>query len=159
MTSKPTGAISRLKLKSAGLWMSNAVASDVSQLWAAMILQALDDIDAEPYYSTDYGYSVALFTRDGHWGRWRQEVAAMVNLHPDDLRRQGRVRIAARELREPPPPKPVRTPWAPVVAVAATARPPSPPRRLANGNDRNRRNGDWVRRFIANEGRTMASHA
>jgi len=69
-----------------------------------MLLIAVSDIRDEPYDSTDYTQSALFFTAPaGSWASWRAEVAEMIDLHADDLRRLGRAEIAAREAREPPP--------------------------------------------------------
>jgi hypothetical protein len=74
------------------------------QLWSAMLLIAVADIRDQEYNSLDYLQSVEFFTAtSGAWASWRVEVAEMLELHADDLKRLGRTEIAAREARDPPP--------------------------------------------------------
>jgi hypothetical protein len=91
-------------------------------LWAAVVDQALSDIDECPYDSTEYDAAVAFFMRGGVWGRSRAEIADQLGLHPDDLRRAGACAVAKRESREPPPPKakPAPRKVAPIAAPSLT---------------------------------------
>lgn len=121
-----------------------------------MLLIAVSDIRDEPYDSIDYSQSVRLFTaKAGPWASWRVEVAEMLELHADDLRRLGRAEIAAREAREPPPVRaqpavgPIviphqtigPTPPAPVVSLRRP-KPLKPRLRQDNAAP-----GAWVRQF------------
>jgi hypothetical protein len=89
-------------------------------LWAAVIHQALEDLDGQPYGSVTHDEAVAFFTRTGPWGGMREEIADRVDLHADDLRRIGQSRITARTAREPSPAK------VPPVALSSP-QPYSPP--------------------------------
>lgn len=126
-------------------------------LWAAVVIQARDDLDTENYLSVVYGEAVAFFTdRYGAWAESRQCIADQLDLHPDDLMRAGRSAITARSLRDGGPP----------VTVQALGRPPVYPRpvpRLTNPvpvvrsvprqgiagpaviSDQRK---DWIRRFL-----------
>jgi hypothetical protein len=103
-------------------------------LWAAVVLQAADDLDCEEYGSVDYEQSVCFFLNGGDWGKWRSDVALMINVHANDLSRLGRARIAARTLRDPPPPpkpRPLIVPPKPrpsAVEYAENYSKPIPPR-------------------------------
>lgn len=139
-------------------------------LWAAVVLQARDDIDGEHYRSTEYTDAVAFFTAAGPWGESRQAVADCLGLHTDDLTRLGRAAIEARHLRDGPPPVIVRpavvvatqpttaprpeprvTNPAPVVTRAEVIRRPEPPakRPYRRKHDDPPRNRDWwIQRFM-----------
>jgi hypothetical protein len=86
-------------------------------LWAAVVLEARDDIAAEPIGSVRYSEAVSFFTGGGEWAQSRADIAGMVELHGDDLRRCGERWIRARRLKEglpevepPPMPAPARVP-------------------------------------------------
>jgi hypothetical protein len=78
------------------------------ELWAAVVLQAQADLDGEAYGSVLYAQAEAFFVGAGPWGASRAEVADRLDLHGDDLRRLGRATLAARALRDGPPPVVVR---------------------------------------------------
>jgi hypothetical protein len=65
-------------------------------LWTAIVLKALLDISNEPLRSLEYIEAVAFFTSGGEWASSRLSIASQIDLHPDDLERAGRRRIARR---------------------------------------------------------------
>lgn len=71
--------------------------SRYNALWAAVVLQAQDDIMDLPIKSAEYASAVCFFIHDGQWGEARGAVAEHLDLHPDDLRAFGRRCIAARQ--------------------------------------------------------------
>jgi len=88
-------------------------------LWAAVVIQALDDIETEPMASVSFTDAEAFFTRMGAWGEARMAIADFLDLHPDDLERVGRRALAMRRAGEASRPTaarlrrailPVRTP-------------------------------------------------
>lgn len=120
-----------------------------------MLLIAVSDIRDQPYDSTDYAQSNLFFTAaSGQWAAWRAEVAEMLDLHADDLRRLGRAEIAAREARDPPPVRaqpavgPIvishQTIGPTVSAPAVSLRRPKPLHRVRQDNAAP---GAWVRQF------------
>lgn len=74
------------------------------KLWAAVVLQARDDLDTAKYGSTKYITAKSFFTANGAWAESRQDIADELELHPDDLMRLGRATLAARHLRDGPEP-------------------------------------------------------
>jgi hypothetical protein len=90
-----------------------------SALWAAVVLQARDDLDTEVYNSVDYSQAAAFFTAPGDWAISRRAIADALDLHPDDLTRLGRAVTAARSIRDGGPPVVVRPVPRLVVSVAA----------------------------------------
>jgi hypothetical protein len=134
-------------------------------LWSAVVLSAVADIDGEHYRSAEYAQAVSFFLDPGAWGESRQNIADCLNLHADDLTRLGRAAIAARHLRDGPPPVSVRTVEAgtcrpaprltnpvPVVPRPPVIRRPDPPERV---REYRRRPGDsprdrdwWIQRFL-----------
>jgi len=69
-------------------------------LWAAVVIQALDDIESEPMASAAFTDAEAFFTRMGAWGEARMAIADFLDLHPDDLERVGRRALAMRRAGE-----------------------------------------------------------
>jgi hypothetical protein len=99
-------------------------------LWAAVIHQALEDLDDQPYGSITHNEAVAFFTRTGLWGGMREEIADSIDLHADHLRRIGQSRITARTartVREPLPAKMSPVALAPLPSSSAPPLPPSSP--------------------------------
>jgi hypothetical protein len=88
-------------------------------LWAAVILQARDDLDTEHYGSVEHGHADAFFTAPGDWAVSRRAIADALDLHPDDLMRLGRAVTAARTARDGGPPVVARPVPRLVVSVAA----------------------------------------
>jgi hypothetical protein len=86
-------------------------------LWSAVVLKARDDIAEEPIDSWEYREAVAFFTHDAAWRETRENVAAMIDLHPDDLRRGGECWIRQRRLKEGLPE--VEVPAPPLTRVLA----------------------------------------
>jgi hypothetical protein len=128
-----------------------------------MVLQAAADLQDEPVNSTDYEQSVAFFTGRGPWAEWRSEVAGMIDLHPDDLRRLGQ-RIIDKRMAEhraqqgageamvahapapsPPPVEPLVIPD--FVVKMREVRERSVPAHRWQRKEENK--GGWVRRFAA----------
>jgi hypothetical protein len=96
-----------------------------------MLLVAVGDIRDQQYDSLDYMQSVQFFTAtSGAWASWRAEVAEMLELHADDLKRLGRAEIAAREARDPPPVIRVEPAVGPIVTPHTTAIGPAPDDRI-----------------------------
>jgi hypothetical protein len=73
-------------------------------LWAAVVIQARDDLETEEYNSVDYGQAAAFFSAPGDWATSRRAIADALDLHPDDLMRLGRAVTAARTARDGGPP-------------------------------------------------------
>lgn len=85
-------------------------------LWMAVVQQALDDLDYEPYGSQLHASATAFFLRGDDWAASRAAIADQIELHPDDLRRAALRHIAERQARDPAPaPRP----------PGVTARPPA----------------------------------
>jgi hypothetical protein len=63
----------------------------------------------------EYREAVAFFTHDVAWRESRENVAAMIDLHPDDLRRCGERWIRQRRLKEGLPEAEVPVPLLPRV--------------------------------------------
>jgi hypothetical protein len=80
-------------------------------LWSAVVQQALNDLDFEPYGSQLYVAATAFLLRcEGEWAASRAAIADQLNLHADDLRHAGQRHLAERLAREPLPtpcPRPV----------------------------------------------------
>lgn len=87
----------------------------VQDLWAAVVMQARDDIAAFPIRSVEYAQAVEFFTAGGEWGKSRQAIADFLELHPDDIRRFGEAAIKRRALEEPA-----------IVEAVAAMKPPDP---------------------------------
>ena len=128
-------------------------------LWAAVVWQALQDIESERYGSTDYTQSVTLLTAPfGPWAVWRQEIADMLDLHGDDLMHAGRLAIADREALETPPP--------PIPIVHRSSAPRSGPvpepyrapvvRRRSAKSDPDRV-ASWIETFMASRGQRVVA--
>jgi hypothetical protein len=126
-------------------------------MWAAVVLQAADDIEVEPRGSVEYDDAVAFFTGRGQWLESRRAVADHCGLHADDIERLGRIAIESRAERDPPP-APVIPPRLVAAATAYTppiARPadalsvkrPNSPRRAGEKRDRTW----WIARFMAKQ--------
>jgi hypothetical protein len=77
-------------------------------LWAAVVMQAKDDIAGEPINSIEYGQAVAFFTGSGELARTRTGIGDMLELHSDDLEAFGRHCINQRLAAEGLPPLPPR---------------------------------------------------
>jgi hypothetical protein len=103
-------------------------------LWSAVVLKARDDIADEPIDSWEYREAVAFFTHDAAWRETRENVAAMIDLHPHDLRRVGERWIRQRRLKEDLPevevPAPRPIPAAKPVRQQLAVPPSLPPPRL-----------------------------
>jgi len=96
-------------------------------LWAAVIVQAIEDLQYEPYASLTFREAESFLLGGGDWARSRQALADCVDMHGDDLRRRAQVLLAERHAKEPPPAREVRPPPPVVVpkpiVVAPTAKP------------------------------------
>lgn len=104
-------------------------------MWAAVLLQAKDDVDGLPIGSRDYHEAAAFLTGETRYWRERREfVADRAGVHEGDLRRAGRAWVIARRRAEglpdhepgptrpePPPPEPEPLP-APLVIPPALQR-------------------------------------
>jgi hypothetical protein len=78
------------------------------ELWAAVVLQALEDIRSEPLSSLDYLQAVSFFAAGGEWAQARAAIADQLGLHPDELERVGRSCIDTRRAAEGLAPLPPR---------------------------------------------------
>jgi hypothetical protein len=87
-------------------------------LWCAVVQQALDDLDYEPVNSLLHDDAAAFFLNGGEWAVSRGEVADMLDIHPDDIRRCG-VRHMAERRRAEGIPEPVVAPCHAVTAAPA----------------------------------------
>jgi len=58
-------------------------------LWSAVVQQGLDDLDYEPFGSLLHADAAAFLLNGGEWAKARGEVADMLGVHPDDIRRCG----------------------------------------------------------------------
>jgi hypothetical protein len=69
-------------------------------LWAAVVLQARDDLDGLAEGSTLYAQALSFFTATGAWQESRQAIADCLDVDIGVIERLGRVTIAARHARE-----------------------------------------------------------
>lgn len=94
-------------------------------LWAAVVLQARDDVAELPIDSVEYLSAVSFLTSETrYWRAARADIAAHLLLHGDDIRRAGLKWVNARRLAaglEDPAPPPARV----IEPVAAAAAPPA----------------------------------
>jgi hypothetical protein len=97
-------------------------------LWAAVVLQARDDVAVEPVDSVFYNQAVGFFRDPGEWRLSREAIADFLAIHVDDIERLGRLTIAARRAADGLPeqaPVESKPPAAPKVAPKST--PPAVP--------------------------------
>lgn len=124
------------------------------ELWAAVVLQARDDVQQEPFDSVAYTAAAAFFASPGDWASSRQAIADCLALHVDDLTRMGRRALNLRRaehglaplaLVDPPgaatplakgpiprKPPPRRQPFVPQI-LPPTPKPPAEPPAAAPG--------------------------
>ena len=69
-------------------------------LWAQVVLQAKADVEQQPIDSVLYDQAAAFFVSGGSWAESRGIVADVLDMHPDDLVRQGQHWIAERRRQE-----------------------------------------------------------
>ena len=69
-------------------------------LWAQVVLQAKADVEQQPIDSVLFDQAAAFFVSGGSWAESRAIVADVLEMHPDDLVRQGRRWIAERRQQE-----------------------------------------------------------
>lgn len=69
-------------------------------LWSQVILQARWDLAQCAVGSKSFEQAAAFFVEDGQWGDSRTAIAEMVDLHPDDLTRMGRLLIDKRRAED-----------------------------------------------------------
>lgn len=119
-------------------------------LWLSVLLQAKEDLRDEPIDSIDYNAAVAFFTGGGEWTIARRDIADLLEIDPDALRRLGHRWVGERRLAEGLAPEPVRaaTPAVPraeprPVPKLIASSPPAPtrppealPRRVSRGGHR-----------------------
>lgn len=111
-------------------------------LWAAVVQQAIDDLDAPPD-SLERADAVAFFTGRGEWRQSRIDIADRLGIHADDLERCGRRLMEARGIIESlvrPVPRVVEPPVR-IVAMPALERPARQPK---PAKDRTW----WIRQFL-----------
>lgn len=112
-------------------------------LWAAVVQQAIDDLDAPPD-SLERADAVAFFTGRGEWRQSRIDIADRLGIHADDLERCGRRLMEERGITESVPARPVPRVVEPPVVVVALPSPVKPARKPKVAKDRTW----WIRQFL-----------
>jgi hypothetical protein len=75
-----------------------AVSSD---LWAAVVMQAKEDVEDLPVGSVDYQAAVAFLTSpSAYWQQARADIAAHLMIHGDDIRHAGQRWVITRRRAE-----------------------------------------------------------
>lgn len=69
-------------------------------LWAAVVLQALNDIRHEPLSSIDYLHATHFFTEGSEWAKARAAIGDQLGVNADALECCGRTCINARRAAE-----------------------------------------------------------
>jgi len=100
----------------------------IGALWAAVVRQALDDLDYEPFDSFPYLDAAAFFLNGGEWAVARGAIADLLGVHPDDIRRCGMRHLTDRRLTEAIP--------EPAPAPCVPRPPPEPKTRPGRGKVR-----------------------
>lgn len=106
--------------------MENPRTAEVN-LWAAVVMQAIDDIDNEQIGSLHWHAALAFFLHGGQWRRSRGDIADHLNVHADDLEHAGRRHINARLLAAGRPLIPVVVQPAPAARPEPATPEPAPP--------------------------------
>ncbi|HVY14310.1 MAG TPA: hypothetical protein VHB27_03720 [Rhodopila sp.] len=78
----------------------NAKQSPSRALWAAVVLQAKDDLENAAFDSLDYQHAEAFFIGGGDWRHARAAIADQLDMDPDYLVAIGRKWVTLRRDRE-----------------------------------------------------------
>lgn len=69
-------------------------------LWAAVVLQAVEDVRSTVIGSIEFDHAAAFLTATGAWAESRAAIADCLDCHPDQILRSGARYVAERRVAE-----------------------------------------------------------